>query len=142
MNVETESFRELIFSDNLGRYFREDDRLVHIPKKLDKNALLNYLAKALNFPTYFGENWDALYDCLSSMDWFSEPRVILVHDGLPDLNSENLMTYLGILIEVKEFRKERCGEDLDTYPELVVMFPHSDYETVRQSSPKNTEEKH
>jgi RNAse (barnase) inhibitor barstar len=30
----------------------------------DKNAFLNALAKALQFPDYFGRNWDAFYDCL------------------------------------------------------------------------------
>jgi len=30
----------------------------------DKNAFLNAIAKALQFPDYFGHNWDAFYDCL------------------------------------------------------------------------------
>ncbi|MBC8006448.1 MAG: barstar family protein [Prolixibacteraceae bacterium] len=30
----------------------------------DKNSFLNALAKALQFPDYFGHNWDAFYDCL------------------------------------------------------------------------------
>lgn len=30
----------------------------------DKNAFLNALARALQFPDYFGHNWDAFYDCL------------------------------------------------------------------------------
>ena len=30
----------------------------------DKIAFLNAIAKALQFPDYFGHNWDAFYDCL------------------------------------------------------------------------------
>ena len=30
----------------------------------DKNAFLAAIAKALQFPDYFGHNWDAFYDCL------------------------------------------------------------------------------
>ncbi|MEO8158874.1 MAG: barstar family protein [Betaproteobacteria bacterium] len=30
----------------------------------DKNAFLNALAAALEFPAHFGHNWDAFYDCL------------------------------------------------------------------------------
>jgi hypothetical protein len=30
----------------------------------DKNAFLNALAGALEFPAHFGRNWDAFYDCL------------------------------------------------------------------------------
>ena len=39
-----------------------------VPVKLtaarDKTAFLNAIAKALQFPAYFGHNWDAFYDCL------------------------------------------------------------------------------
>jgi RNAse (barnase) inhibitor barstar len=30
----------------------------------DKNAFMNAMATALQFPDYFGHNWDAFYDCL------------------------------------------------------------------------------
>jgi RNAse (barnase) inhibitor barstar len=35
----------------------------------DKKALLEKLAHALDFPDYFGMNWDALNDCLTDMGW-------------------------------------------------------------------------
>jgi RNAse (barnase) inhibitor barstar len=34
----------------------------------DKNAFLNAVAKALVFPDYFGQNWDAFYDCLVDLE--------------------------------------------------------------------------
>ena len=37
---------------------------VRLTAARDKNAFLNAVAKALQFPTYFGHNWDAFYDCL------------------------------------------------------------------------------
>ena len=33
----------------------------------DKAGLLDALAAAFNFPSYFGKNWDALLDCLRSL---------------------------------------------------------------------------
>jgi hypothetical protein len=35
----------------------------------DKKALLAKMALALDFPDYFGMNWDALNDCLTDMGW-------------------------------------------------------------------------
>jgi len=32
--------------------------------KLDKETVLNRLKESLNFPDYFGDNWDAAYDLL------------------------------------------------------------------------------
>ena len=37
----------------------------------DKKHFLDHVAKALNFPEWFGSNWDALNDCLTDLDWLS-----------------------------------------------------------------------
>jgi len=34
----------------------------------DKEKLLDHIAKIMDFPCYFGKNWDALEDCLRSLD--------------------------------------------------------------------------
>lgn len=36
----------------------------------DKRALMAALAREMNFPGYFGANWDALRDCLTDLDEF------------------------------------------------------------------------
>ncbi len=96
---------------------------MRIPEGLNKRALLNYLSKALDFPSYFGENWDALYDCLSSMPlsstfWIAELRVVLIHEAFPDLDDANLNVYLSILNDVTELKKQH------THSRLVAIFPH------------------
>ena len=35
----------------------------------DKKTLLTALATAFDFPSHFGQNWDALLDCLSDFRW-------------------------------------------------------------------------
>ncbi len=41
---------------------------IPIGKVLDKDTLLTSIAKACNFPSYFGHNWDALWDCLTDSE--------------------------------------------------------------------------
>ncbi len=39
-----------------------------------KETFLNRLADMMGFPSYFGHNWDALYDCLIDLMWLTPPR--------------------------------------------------------------------
>jgi len=43
-----------------------------------KAGLLNVLAKALKFPKHFGQNWDALHDFLTDLEWFDAKGWLVV----------------------------------------------------------------
>jgi RNAse (barnase) inhibitor barstar len=43
-----------------------------------KAGLLVELARALEFPAHFGQNWDALVDCLTDLEWLSAAGYLLV----------------------------------------------------------------
>jgi RNAse (barnase) inhibitor barstar len=43
-----------------------------------KRDLLARLARALEFPDWFGGNWDALADCLGDLGWRPAPGYVLV----------------------------------------------------------------
>ena len=47
----------------------------------DKASLLAALGKALHFPDYYGENWDALEECLADMSWWTGPVVVLIEQA-------------------------------------------------------------
>lgn len=51
----------------------------------DKHRLLAALGHALDFPDYFGENWDALEECLGDLAWRSGPVSMVIHhaDAIP-----------------------------------------------------------
>jgi hypothetical protein len=52
-------------------------RFVRGRKASTTAAFFDELAAALQFPDYFGENWDAANDCLGDLDWIHADAIVL-----------------------------------------------------------------
>jgi len=50
-----------------------------------KAELLARVADALEFPWWFGQNWDALADCLGDLEWLPAEGYVLLLDAADDL---------------------------------------------------------
>lgn len=50
-----------------------------------KQDLMAAIAHALEFPDYFGANWDALDECLRDLGWISAPGYVLIVGEAGDL---------------------------------------------------------
>lgn len=103
------------------------DCIAQIPPNIaDRQELLSILAKELNFPDYFGRNWDALDEVLRDFSWVKCKRIVIVHHNIPfQLGEGDLRTYLDILMS--------CVEDWkpgETH-ELVVVFPLACREAIQ-----------
>ncbi len=74
-----------------------------------KEQFLKRAAQALQFPDYFGGNWDALADCLTDMSWH-EANGFAVLVGAVDafaLNApDDVQTALSIFMEAAEFWRD------------------------------------
>jgi hypothetical protein len=46
----------------------------------EKEELLDNIAAALAFPSWFGRNWDALEDCLTDLSWREAPGYLLLFE--------------------------------------------------------------
>ncbi len=92
-------------------------RIVRIGGPLRRKAeLLRALADGLEFPSYFGHNWDALDECLRDLSWLGpESAVVLVHERLPLADHEQRRTYLDLLRNA-----QRTGQ-----ARLRIIFPAS-----------------
>jgi len=45
---------------------------------INKVTFLNTWSKTMNFPDYFGNNWDAFDDCILDLEWCdSTPRIVI-----------------------------------------------------------------
>ena len=52
---------------------------------VDENDLFGRIAGALEFPDWFGHNWDALFDCLNDLSWLEARGLLLVFENTGDL---------------------------------------------------------
>ena len=66
----------------------------------DKDVALDRIAQALEFPEWFGRNWDALADCLSDLEWLESANgYVLALDNAQELRATSLDDF-ATLIEV------------------------------------------
>jgi len=83
----------------------------------DKDELMEELKLKLNFPDYFGSNWDALFDCLCDLSWIHEGVIIIKHRDIPKLSIQDLEIYKDILQDAIY-----SWNDDETH-KLIVEFP-------------------
>lgn len=108
----------ITYADEWKDLVEPGDFVAILPRGLDtKDKLLNALAETLQFPDYFGFNWDALNDCLKDFHWLGQRRILLIHEDPTLLTREDLAVYIDILEDVAklwgEFNEHK----------LIVIFP-------------------
>jgi hypothetical protein len=89
-------------------------RLVHGRKCATKLGLLDEWSAAFQFGPHFGENWDALLDCLTDGHAMPAGAVAIVSDAahvLENESAEELVTLVGVLRDaVKRWRHPGAGK--------------------------------
>lgn len=79
-----------------------------VPYVLDGTAigtkadLLAAIASALSFPSYFGRNLDALYDCLTDLSWLPEGEHVLIWESpstLRDAHPADFRAIVDVLLD-------------------------------------------
>jgi len=67
----------------------------------DKRGLLEAIATALKFPEWFGDNWDALEDCLTDLSWLRARGYVLVLEHCAELG-KHAPRELDVAVDVFE----------------------------------------
>lgn len=69
----------------------------------DVDSLFDALSEVMQFPDYFGRNWDALDECICDLCWLPPGDIALLHKDLPLKNDlHGLKLYLSILSDAVE----------------------------------------
>jgi RNAse (barnase) inhibitor barstar len=62
---------------------------IELAEVYDKRTLLKALSEALQFPEWFGDNWDSLEDCLMDLAWIDAPGYVIVLKDCDAIMEEN-----------------------------------------------------
>ena len=124
------------------------ESLIHAPDgyklKVIKGAkcqttagLLSEFARALNFPDYFGHNWDALEECLADLEWLpAKGYILLLTDAaqvLPD-DEDEYETFLEVLSDAGEaWGSGQAGMGARRATPFHVLFAISEREKSKRA---------
>jgi hypothetical protein len=73
----------------------------------EKQALLAQIARALEFPEWFGGNWDALEDCLTDLSWLQGAGHVLLFEDAAQLAPDDRGVLADILASAAAYWGER-----------------------------------
>jgi RNAse (barnase) inhibitor barstar len=71
-----------------------------------KNDLVTSIARIMEFPDYFGHNWDALEECLKDLEWLPAKGYILLFPHPTNFinnSPADFETFTGIAISVSKY---------------------------------------
>ena len=92
------------------------------PKTIDKAHLLEALSQALNWPDYFGANWDAAWDCLSDPALMQAEARLGLHLATEALvDQDDLRSFLELIEEAAVLWQEQ-----DALLQMFIYHQRSD----------------
>lgn len=72
----------------------------------NKETFLEKVATAMNFPSYFGANWDAFEECITDLTWYPAEKYVTIYER-PDIfvqaDPTGWQTALDILRAAEEY---------------------------------------
>lgn len=93
--------------------------------------VLRRLGAIFNFPTWYGANFDALFDCLTDPDWQPAKGYLLLITGIARLrltNPEDFATLIEVFQAVADAWRGRnipCWILIDTPARGIPLFPEA-----------------
>lgn|GEM_PF-4348210 len=98
----------------------------------DFQSMSNELSACLHFPDYYGDNWDALNECMQDLEWLFAEEVFLAIDEF-DLVFPGNDEDFRILMEILEDAIQEHGNNQEGNQKLRVILQITDegYESLQ-----------
>ncbi len=100
-------------------------------------TLLAEFARALDFPDYFGHNWDGLEECLTDLEWLpAKGYIVLITDAAHVLSNDDTEyeTFLEILCDAGEaWGNGQAGMGARRATPFHVLFAVSERERTQRA---------
>jgi hypothetical protein len=106
-------------------------RLLRGHKARTKAALFDEFAAALQFPCYFGENWDAFDECLTDLAWLPGNAYTLVIVRSIQLLDQEPADHLQLLLKTLQNAGEEWSKPAPHAPRPARAF-HVLFQCVRE----------
>ena len=72
-------------------------------ENLSYRPAIHCIGAALGFPGWFGENWDALEDCLTDFSWRPAQGHVLLFENFQTLAKDDLGVLIDVLASAAQF---------------------------------------
>lgn len=120
--------RKFFFFEKMPSLSNSEKVTILVPRNImEKEKLFQLYSLKLNFPSYFGKNWDALYDLLTDLSWIKFKEILIIHEDIPFNNSPiEKAKYIKLLADTGENWKSNESHI------LIIEFPMK-YETEVES---------
>jgi RNAse (barnase) inhibitor barstar len=111
-------------------------RLIRGHKARNTPTLFDEVAAALQFPCYFGENWDAFAECLTDLEWLPGDAYILFITNSNRLLEEESPQELRKLLDLLAYAGEEWSRDLaGDQPRSAKPF-HTVLQCTKEDEPR------
>jgi RNAse (barnase) inhibitor barstar len=113
-------------------------RTIRGRKARTTQALFDEFAAALQFPYYFGENWDAFDECLTDLQWLPADAYVLLIENSTHLLETERSDRLSTLFQVLE----RAGREWGTPAAGQFPRPAKSFHVLLQCTLEEAESLH
>ena len=100
-----------------------------------KTGVLGEFARVLDFPDYFGKNWDAFEECLTDLQWLPAPGYLFIVTEAEELLRDRDEEY-EMLLKIFEESGKIWGTEQDVRPEIpfhVLLSVAEQHKSTRKN---------